>query len=299
MRIPSAVAPILFVFAAALCGCANPYFLVESRLVESTRHVSTAEVTDTPIYRAIISDVKTIGLRPPDACAEGSISAGTRGETGDPRMLRARCGVEMAEFEQALARAGYVVTSWNLIRHKADLEGKPPLVAARELGVHVLLQVNALERGATTPGRDARWERRFYHSSEEAVVGDAAKVERSRAKTFVNLIRPEEERLGAKRLTATINASAVRVQDGATIWFYRWTHVDLGDTDANAQLLVFCDDDRCAPAPKSATPVSSGPVEGDVELFSKVEAPEDVTEATYQRLIRDVVDDLVWHFSGG
>ena len=55
-------------------------------------------------------------------------------------------------------------------------------------------------------------------------------------------------------------------------------------------------DDVCSPTASRAA-VGAGPVQGDVELFSRVGDPRDLAEATYQRLIRDVVADLVARLS--
>ena len=294
MLLRTTIVPTLLL--GLLTACASPYYLVQSRLVESDRGDKGAEVTETSLYQEFARRMRVVGLRPPDVCKEGSIAAGTRDETGDARMIRTSCGVEMAEFERALARQGYVVISWNLIRRKAETENRPALLAARELGVDALLQLNALERGITLPGQDARWERSFHHSNARGEAVEPASVERARARRFVALVRPEEERLGAQRLTATVNASVIRVSDGAALWFYRRTLVDATLVDPYAKVLVYCEDDVCSPTASRAA-VSAGPVQGDVELFSRVGDPRDLAEATYQLLIRDVVADLVARLS--
>ena len=72
--------------------------------------------------------------------------------------------------------------------------------------------------------------------------------------------------------------------------------MDAGRADPYAKVLVYCEDDVCSPT-ATRVAVSAGPVQGDVELFSRVGDPRDLAEATYQRLIREVVGDLVARLS--
>lgn len=291
---------VLLAAVGLLGGCAStPYYLVESKLVQSTRYGGPPDVTETPAFQEIQAKVKTLGLRPPDVCADQGLS-GTGGATSlKLGVLRTRCGVEMAELERALARASYSVVSWNAIQNRAAREAIPPLDAAESLGVDVLLQVNALERVTLELGRDLRWERRFYHASDSGVAGEPASVERSRADHFEELIREKEEGLKARqRVGATINVSAVQVGSGASIWFYEWTRFDDESLGPRAEVLVRCDELACAVVPEAEPEEESGLVSGTMDSFSVAGDPADEAQAIFHDLVRALVTDLAERFAG-
>ncbi|HPG29107.1 MAG TPA: hypothetical protein PLW10_25970, partial [Myxococcota bacterium] len=241
-RLPGLVVGLLGLVALAGCGTSTPYYLIESRLVQSSRHLGSPDVTETPVFRGMRGGVRTLGLQPPDVCADRGLSRSSGG--GDPQIgvLRTRCGVEMAELERALARAGYRVVSWGAIHHLATRQEKPVLEAASELDVDVLLQVNALERVELQPGRDARFERRFYRARRSGERTEPARVTPVRRSEFEALVAPREARLvTGKRVGATINVSAIQVATGAALWFYEWTRVDEVASQPLVEVLADCD----------------------------------------------------------
>jgi hypothetical protein len=128
------------------CGTHTPYFLIESRLIENSRRLGQPDVTETPTFIVSRGSMGTVGLQPPDICADQGLSAS--GGAGQLKLgvLRTHCGVEMAELEGALARAGYHVVSWGAVQHMSTQQEVPLLESARDLGIDVLLQANALER---------------------------------------------------------------------------------------------------------------------------------------------------------
>ncbi|MEZ4216174.1 MAG: hypothetical protein R3E88_06830 [Myxococcota bacterium] len=285
---------------AAAAGCASaPYYVVESRLVQSARFAAAPDVTASPAYRELVARVARVGVRLPDVCADRGISAGSGDASFQQGVLRTRCGVEMAQLERALTKAGYEVVSWDAVQQKARREEKPVLAAARELRVDVLLQVNALERVDLDAGRDARWERRYYRATRTGERRDPARVAAARADRFEELVRAREERLlGGRRIAATINVSAIWVETGAAIWFYEWTHLDDASVDPTAEVLVRCEDERCEEVVERDPAANDGPREGSIVGVSTSGDPADEGQAIFHALVREVVTDLAERFAG-
>ncbi len=281
------------------CGTATPYFLVESRLIQNERHVGGADVTETPEFRSLEGMIQTIGLQPPDVCAD----QGKTGSGGDGQLqreiLRTRCGVEMAEFERALARAGYRVVSWGAVRQLSGNQEKPLLESARELGIDVLLQVNALERIDIRPGRDARIERRFYRATRHGERADPTSVAQARAREFERIIGQKEASLtSGSRVAATINVSAVSVESGATIWFYESTKIDSPDFDTQIAVLLDCDGGRCMEVTNPAPTEPIGPISGSISGVSLAGDPADEAQAIFHDLVRELAVDLAERLAG-
>jgi len=294
-----ASAALVLISVLAGCGTGTPYFLVESKLVESSRLGDAPDVTETPTFRRVRGDVRVLGLRPPDVCADQGLSTSAGEGSLQLGVLRTLCGVEMAELERSLARSGYEVVSWGALQHKALRQQKPLLDAAMELEVDVVLQVNALERIDIRPGRDARWERRFYRATRTGEMRDPARVEQSRAAEFERLVRPKEQSLQSeKRVGAMINASAVLVESGSSIWFYEWTRVDRISAKPRIEVLVSCQEQRCSEVRRDEPSASSGPVTGSISGVSTAGDPADESQAIFHDLVRELVTDLADRFAG-
>lgn len=288
----------LLVSLVSLVGCGKPYFLVESKLVESNRLGGAPDVIETQEFRSMRGNVRSIGIQPPDVCADQGMSAGGGSSQLQTGVLRTRCGVEMAELERALAKAGYRVVSWGSARSMADKQKISLLEAATKLNMDVLLQVNALERVNVQPGRDARWERRFYRATSTGIRRAPARVDPSVAKQFEGLIAPKESSLlSGKRVGATINVSAISVESGAAIWFYEWMQVDQVAVAPEVEVLVTCDK-VCVEVRKKAAVGSGGPVEGSISGVSVAGDPADEAQKIFHDLVRDLVGDLAERFAG-
>ncbi len=291
----------LFVLATGF-GCATqaPYYLVESRLVQSDFRPDQPDVTDTPDYRVTHHLIRLVALQPPDGCADRGMAGSVAAAELELGVLRTRCGVEMAQLERALARAGYRVVSWGALLHLSASEEIPVREAARQLGVDALFQVNALERVELRPRRDARWERRFYRATETGERTEPAHVERARRNEFEALIEPRERRqIGGTRIGAAINVSVVSVPTGATIWFYEWTRVQEAETEPVLTVLADCDDDRCRELVSTAAKLEGdGLVDRSSSSVAPPSDPVGESQAIFQALLRDLVTDLAERFAG-
>ena len=294
-----AISLLWLVSLLAGCGTQYPYFLVESKLVEGHRRIGKPDVTETTTYYAIKNLVHTIGLQPPDVCADqGQTGSGGSGQL-QQGILRTRCGVEMAEFERALSRAGYQVVSWGAIQHISRHDETSWLEAAKGLGVEILLQVNSLERIRIQPGRDARFERRFFLATREGEKAEPASVEHSRAREFERLIKRKEASLASgARVGATINVSAVSVDTGTTIWFYEATEVDELEVDRQVEALIDCRDSDCVEISSRPTERTGGPVGGSISSVSISGDPADQSQAIFHDLVRRLAVDLAERLAG-
>ncbi|MEZ4292858.1 MAG: hypothetical protein R3E53_20935 [Myxococcota bacterium] len=191
-RLPGLVVGLLGLVALAGCGTSTPYYLIESRLVQSSRHLGSPDVTETPVFRGMRGGVRTLGLQPPDVCADRGLSRSSGG--GDPQIgvLRTRCGVEMAELEQALARAGYRVVSWGAIHHLATRQEKPVLEARERARRRRPAPGECPRAGrAAQPGRDAAFEPPLLPRPAQR-ADRPARVTPVRRSEFEALVAPRE-----------------------------------------------------------------------------------------------------------
>lgn len=296
---------VSFLCSTALLAC-KPWYLVESHYQAGGLSEPPPEITATPTYRAELPKLVSIAISAPDKCADRS-SAETTGEAKSAgELLRTTCGVEMAELERALVRAGYRVISWNAIRQMVvHEENVTPLKAARSLGANVLLQVNSMERSTAFPGHEERWEREFFESDRSGTKGPLTKVPEERARALEQVIRPLEVAAGPReQLSVSVNGTAVLTATGEAIWFYAWTHHrDLIDSTSNTRQLVVCQRKlrgRCLPwtmLPAQAAQVSSAPRSGSSGSVSVPQRTASEIDALYYQLIREVVADLAFRFS--
>ena len=278
--------------------CCTPHYLVRSEYVVSQQHSTSPEIITTASYNDVLPTITTIAVRAPDSCANETTAIHSGEATGRGLLLKTDCGVEMSELERALAKAGYHVISWDIIRNRVIHDAHTtPVQAAKELGAQVLFQVNSLERSAANVRQDARWERRFYRSSSKGEQGSPAPVDAQLKDTFESFIIPQEqEALPDKRLSATINATAVLVDTGQAIWFYEWTHKESLSDRYETDVLLACKHAVCwRPAPE--TNPEREVYSGSTEAVSASERDANQRNATYNDLIREALDDLVTRFA--
>jgi len=287
----------LLVLLPTLPSC-TPHYLIRSEYVVSQQRNTAPEIIETASYHEVLPTITTIAVQAPDSCANETTAIHSGEASGRGLLLKTDCGVEMSELERALAKAGYHVISWDIIRNRViHDENMTPVEAAKDLGAQVLFQVNSLERSAANVRQDARWERRFYRSSGDGEQGSPAQVNAQLKDTFEAFIIPQEKRaLPEKRLSATINATAVLVDKGQAIWFYEWTHKEALSDRYETDVLLACKHENCwrpAPETKPEREVYSG----STEAVSASERDANEINATYSVLIREALDDLVLRFA--
>lgn len=280
-------------------GCA-PYYLVESRMIESTREDNSSDVTASAAFRTGLPVRPRVVLQPPDACANESAASSDGSSQAGSQILRTACGVEMASLERALARSGYPVGSWKAIGQMVEKDDITPLAAAKALDAAVLFQVNSLERSLTNPARDMRWERRFYESNKKGKKGQVAAVVEARAISLDELAAAKEkELLPGARMSATVNANAVLVATGESIWFYEHTEVEPFDREQVALTLAQCGGSSCRvriPKVKKAKQKKTTRY-GSIEAVSSGKRDAAAEDALYHDLVNAAINDLVKQFS--
>jgi hypothetical protein len=250
-----------------------------------------------------------LAIQAPDKCINETQSKATgrsSGKAGDD-ILGTECGVEMASIERALAKTGYNVISWKVLKGAMKPntdQSKTNLEAAVMLGADALFQINSLERGKANAGRDARWDRRYYESDDEGNKGESARVKKKIAEQLNRISQDTEKQKGAKDIivySATINASVTYTKNGHAIWFYNWAHKNKVGSDELivATTTVECENDTC----QKYTPKIE---EKDEEILyggssEAVSAGIDVAvrgRKIQDRLMKEVIEDMVTSFSG-
>ena len=240
-----------------------------------------------------------MALSAPDKCAGRSSAANTGAATPAGEILSTTCGVEMAELERALVSAGYRVLSWNAVRQIVVYEsGVTPLAAAKRLGATVLLQVNSLERSRVTRTGDFQWDHRFFESDEDGRKGATASITSERIGVLeTGARRFESWTTNQDQTSVTVNATAILVGTGQSIWFYNWVHSSAVDDDLSNAHLFVCTEKlrtRCAPfQPRQPVRVTRA---GDNEAVSIRVNGGNSVDAAYYRLVHEVVTNLVSAF---
>ncbi len=304
----------ILIIAFTLSGCAtvkgSKFILVQSRVASTTRNDNFGEVTKTPRYSKIISQINSVALSAPSSCADKSAASatGSAANTGD--VVKTRCGVEMAEIERALVRQGFTVYSWKMVNN-AFIDNKTEDVTkvAKKLGAQVLFQVNSLERVIMTPGRDDRIEHNFENSNASGESLSPLKLDEQQINKINAIIGTDElKRLpSSKRLGAMLDINAVDTATGQTIWFYRWSKHEDSSKKILAKYLLQCWD-YWAPwcrieegqIPEPESPKKGSEKRSTEEVtFSTDSRPASEQDVIYFELLRDVTVDFVKRFSSG
>jgi len=290
----------------ALTGCRSTY-LLSSKFVVNSQAEKPPEVVESATYLTQHSQLYTVAVRAPDGCSNQTSASATGDARASGTILKTECGVEMAELERALTKKGYRVISWKVLAREVA-GGKTAAEVASTLGAEVLFQINSLEKSEKSLGKDARWERNYFLSDAYgAKLGEQAFDEVTRRYLRDNYLAGAETRLersGLRQPSVTLDANAILVATGESIWYYQWTHADASRFDmAPYEVLVSCKGEReCIPLralsqeKKVATETRSS---GDSDAVSVSERPEDILAAQHAALLSDVIKSLVESFSKG
>ncbi|XID75458.1 hypothetical protein ACF3NA_02640 [Alkanindiges sp. WGS2144] len=290
----------------ALSGCTSfSHYVVSSQFVASSQEQQSAEVIATRAYHDHAGRTATVALRAPDSCSNNTADQASGGAKSQGSILMTNCGVEMAEIEKALARANYKVISWNILANEMA-HGRSAAEVAKSLGADILFQINSLEKSKKTLGKDARWERQYFQADARGNPrGEQLFPDTTRnfiKNTYLNNI---EKTYDPSTLAVTLDASAVLVETGQSIWYYRWTHASEPSKVGSHYLLQLnCMDGSiyaCQVAPVTNTPGMDKTVlaSGESDAVSVSEKPEDKERAIYAELLKEVIEDFVKNYSKG
>lgn len=300
-----------------LSGCAGEkIILVKSSAFETTKNENTAEITKTPRYSKMASQIKSVALNAPSSCANQSGAAATGTAVGRGDIIKTHCGVEMAEIERALVRQGFTVYSWNVVNDNIiGLSSKSAIEAAKRLGAQVLIQVNSLERVKVNPGRDTRIERSFFDSNDDADKLSPLGLDENKINEIKKAIEGDEKILlsSKTKLGAMLDVSVVDSETGQTIWFYRWINQKETSTLEFANFLLHCKENGCHKGKElnfedndsdssrqdNQKYKASEKRSSEVENNSTNGSPSSEEDAEYFNLLKDVTVDFVKRFSSG
>ena len=236
----------LVITGSVFTACGPPYYLVTSDFMMADNRETPPEIVQSQTYLSLIPNIKSLAVKAPEGCANETAAQSSGEVAGQGVLLKTTCGIEMAELERALTKAGFQVISWKALQNKVLKEESTPQTASKELGAQVLFQINSLERSLMQAGQDARWERRFYQSNPEGEQLKPASLPAKEGEQLIQHIKKKEAALiHRQRLGVTINASASLVETGETIWFYEWTHAEAREDDAAMKVLAVCNDGKC------------------------------------------------------
>ena len=289
----------LVISCSVFTACGPPYYLVTSDFRVTDNREPPPEIVQSKTYLSHIADIQSLTVNAPEGCANETAAQSSGEATGQGVLLKTTCGIEMAELERALTKAGFQVISWKALQNKVLKEESTPQAASKELGAEVLFQINSLERTLVQPGQDARWERRFYQSNHEGEQLGPAALPADEGEQLIQHIKKKEESLTYREhLSVTINASASLVESGETIWFYEWTHAEARDQDAAMKLLAVCNDGKCreTTVQTQKQPNEGRMISGSSEAISKPKNAKDQQTAVYHKLLRDLVTNLAMSF---
>lgn len=297
----------MMLMAACAEGPSYQYFKVQSRFVSSPQDQQAPEVIPTPAYSQLAGRATTVAVRAPDHCSNSTTNQATGEAAATGAILLTNCGVEMGEIERALTRAGYRVISWNILDREMRRDNSAAEVAS-QLGAQILFQINSLEKSRKTLGQDARWERTYFSTDPAGLETKPLPLnEQHRRLLSEKYLAPIEAEQNPRAYAVTLDASAVWVPTGQTIWYYRWTRAaEPTDKAAGYNLRLQCvigwpsPFQDCSPVANPAGPVGpAGTVlaAGESVALSAGERPEDVERAIYLELFKEVVRNFVDSFA--
>lgn len=294
--------------ALTLYGCASgpsyEYYKVTSRFVASAQGQQAPEVIATPAYNQLAGRAATVAVRAPDSCVNNTANQATGGAAAAGAILQTNCGVEMAEIERALTRAGYNVISWNILQREMARNLSANEVA-NTLGAQVLFQVNSLEKSQKTLGQDARWERSYFATDAGGAMDRPLPLtEQQRNYLSQTYLAKIEADRNPRTYAVTLDAAAIWVPTGQSLWYYRWTRAaEPRGAAFNYELMLQCyygyGFQHCSPyrAPTPVGPSGTVTAAGESVAVSASERPEDVERAAYAELSKEVINDFVDSFA--
>jgi len=298
---------------ASLTACAGgpsyEFMQVNANFSATAQPQEPPEITATEGYRQFAGQAQAVALRAPDNCANSTANQVSGSASSQGAVLGTDCGVRMAEIERALTRAGYRVISWSVLQRELARPGASAIEVANNLGAQVLFQVNSLESGRKTLGKDARWDRQYRKSDKTGKdKGPWELDEPSRVQIRGNMAlsdREKKENEKFRPVQVTLDASAVWAPTGQSLWYYRWTRAaDPVDTGTSFSLLLACPKglfDQCQSVnpelqsnTKSAVKTKAA---GESVAVSSSEKSEDADSALRSQLTTEVINNFVGSFS--
>jgi hypothetical protein len=183
-----------------------------------------------------------------------------------------------------------------------------PLKVAENLGAQVLFQINSLEKSTKNIGnlgKDEKWEFAYFEADKNGkIIQEKAFNDDDRQYLKHKFFNRNELLPHVKIPFVTLDANAIQVMNGESIWFYRWTHSDLSYVYSQNQLIyckpgMVCSTDTPSDnnTETNSSKANSDKSSQENEVYSADEKPEDILKASYTKLLQEVTNNLVSSFS--
>lgn len=291
--------------ALGMTGCAQPkvsMYIVESNFIENDDLTQNKEIIQTKEYKKVIDNIMSVAVQAPDSCKNETATTRTGDAESKDIVLKMNCGVEMGAIERSLARAGYEVITWNVLKSMVSKDGVTPKEAAASLGADALLQISSLERSRMLDSGNSRWDRRYMYLDRTKALVDAN--QERRLNHFAAKKEKQQSQTIGDRFSATLNANMTYVKSGRSIWFYQWTN----NQKLNNSDLTFSTEVECYEASSQGPAYCTIPkgFEDEIEVtklrsgssyaISKKQNKKNMEQAIYNKLLRETVDDMVTSF---
>jgi hypothetical protein len=287
-----------------MTACSPTNYLLVSNYTGAQIAEPAPEITETAPFKALRGKVNTVAVHAPDSCSNQTADTSSGNAASLQMIIKTRCGVEMAEIEKELSKAGYHVVSWTVLAHELLAKSQSSMKEiGQTLNADVIFQINSFEESVDKVGTDGRWERKVYLSNPAGNRLEEAPLEQEdRGKLTKKFLESRESGLDLRRLAITIDASAVEVKTGESIWYYRWTHSSSQPFNSNTNVLVRCKlaSAKCRVVPPHAdarTPDSHS-LAADTESVTIAQTPENAAAAEYSALRSIVIKNLIVSFAG-
>lgn len=293
---------ILLGLATTACTPIN-YMQLKSDYIAAPQTQKMPEIIATATYKGMSKSAVTVAVKAPDQCTSYTADQRTGTAQASETILKTDCGLEMGEIERALAKVGYNVISWKAFNQKIGPE-KNLTQAAQELGAQIIFQINSLENSTKSLGQDARWERSYFKTSPRGdVLSPLQLTADQRGLLASSFLVPREITQNRYTYAVTMDAAAIQVSNGQTIWYYRWTKASAPDLQVqNIAVNLYCDMSLPLNFCRAYTPQklqanqNASLASGDTVGISDSEKPENIAKAQYLSLYREVVNNLVDSF---
>ena len=290
---------------SSMSACTSiSYYQIKSSFVASPQDQKMPEIIATQTCKSMQKNNVTVAVKAPDQCISYTADQRTGTAQASETILKTDCGLEMGEIERALAKTGYNVISWKAFNQQIESE-KNIMSAAKNLGAQIIFQINSLENSTKNLGQDARWERNFYNSTYAGDIQSPLLLNPDQRLLLSNrFLAPIEKQQSTYAYAVTLDAAAIEVATGQTIWYYRWTKASEPDIKTKEIAVnLYCDDSYglygCQAYEPNNKQLRTAIASGEAIGISSSEKPENIAKAEYLNLYREVVNNLVSSFSTG
>ena len=309
MRLSSLIMMTALTMLFSGCGIGTHY-VITSKFIMTQKVETPPEIVETVTYKQEASKLKTVALKAPSYCSNRSSDQRSGKATSQELVLGTNCAVDMAEIERIFSKASFKVISWTVLEREMErnTQQNSPLKVAENLGAQVLFQINSLEKSTKNLGnlgKDEKWEFAYFEADKNGkIIREKAFNDNDRQYLKHKFFNRNELLPHVKIPFVTLDANAIQVMNGESIWFYRWTHSDLSYVYSQNQLIYckpgmvcFNDEPSDKDSETQSSKANSDKSAQESEVYSADEKPEDILKASYTKLLKEVTNNLVSSFS--